>query len=226
MAIDIEQFHQTFFEESFEGMDVMESELLNLDVGAADNETINTIFRSAHSMKGGSATFGFKGIADFTPILETLLDEMRDGRRDVNKEIVDVLLESVDCLREMMSATQNQEEYDNEKIEGLKQRLNTILGQENQSIVQNKADNSAKEDEEKNLTEWNIRFSPHEHLLSTGNEPLRIFRELSRLGELSIQVDTSNIPPLSELNPESCYLSWELILKGLVNIDEINEAFE
>ena len=100
MSIDMAQFHQVFFEESFEGLDVMESGLLNLDMGDVDAEDINTIFRAAHSIKGGSATFGLSDVADYTHLMETLLDEMRDGRREVSEHSVDVLLESVDVLRE------------------------------------------------------------------------------------------------------------------------------
>jgi two-component system, chemotaxis family, sensor kinase CheA len=75
MAIDMAQFHQVFFEESFEGLDAMESGLLNLDLGAVDAEAINTIFRAAHSIKGGSGTFGFTVVSDFTHVMETLLDD-------------------------------------------------------------------------------------------------------------------------------------------------------
>ncbi len=74
MTIDLTQFHGAFFEESFEALDSMEAALLKLDVGAPDKELINTIFRVAHSIKGGSATFGFSAIASFTNSLETMLD--------------------------------------------------------------------------------------------------------------------------------------------------------
>ena len=68
MSINLEQFHQTFFEESFEGLDSMESGLLNLQAGGMDADTINTIFRAAHSIKGGSGTFGFSEVAKFTHV--------------------------------------------------------------------------------------------------------------------------------------------------------------
>ena len=83
MSIDMTQFLVTFYEESFEGLEIMESELLNLDIGAADAETINTIFRAAHSIKGGSGTFGLNAVASYTHVMETLLDEMRNGKREV-----------------------------------------------------------------------------------------------------------------------------------------------
>jgi len=112
MSIDMSQFHQVFFEECFEGLEAMESGLLNLDTGDIDSEVINTIFRGAHSIKGGSGTFGFNDVADFTHIMETLLDEMRDGRRKVTQPAIDVLLGSVDCLRTMLTSIQAEESID------------------------------------------------------------------------------------------------------------------
>lgn len=99
MTIDMSRFLDTFFEESTEGLDAMEAGLLNMHEGAVDNELINTIFRAAHSIKGGGATFGLSDLAEFTHKVETLLDEMRSDKRPVTTGAVDVLLQSVDCMR-------------------------------------------------------------------------------------------------------------------------------
>lgn len=72
MAIDLSQFRQVFIEESYEGLDNMEQALMALDINAIDSETINAIFRAAHSIKGGGATFGYSALAGFTHVLETL----------------------------------------------------------------------------------------------------------------------------------------------------------
>src|ERR1017187_10398160 len=106
MTLDLAQFHETFFEESFEALGSIEAALLKLSAGEAAAELINTIFRVAHSIKGGSATFGFADVAAFTHTLETLLDQLRSGQRQVQSNIVDVLLPSVDVLREMLTTTQ------------------------------------------------------------------------------------------------------------------------
>lgn len=103
MEIDLSQFSQVFFEESLEGLESMESELLKLDIAAPDPEAINTIFRAAHSIKGGSGTFGFNQVANYTHLLETLLDEIRDGRREMTSHHQDILLLSVDLLRDRKS---------------------------------------------------------------------------------------------------------------------------
>jgi two-component system chemotaxis sensor kinase CheA len=127
MSIDMAQFHQVFFEESFEGLDIMESGLLNLDMGDVDSEVINTIFRAAHSIKGGSGTFGFTAVSDFTHVMETLLDEMRDGRRQITQAAVDVLLGSVDCLREMLSAIQDENDIDEVSVAEHKKNPDSII---------------------------------------------------------------------------------------------------
>ena len=124
------QFHQTFFEESFEGLDIMETELLNLDIGATDIDVINTIFRAAHSIKGGSGTFGFNDVAEFTHVAETLLDEMRDGTRSVTQNAVNILLKSVDIIRGMLTALRDDGEMDAEQVASVKAELDALLGGE------------------------------------------------------------------------------------------------
>jgi two-component system chemotaxis sensor kinase CheA len=127
MAIDMKQFHQVFFEESFEGLDAMESGLLNLDLGDVNADDINTIFRAAHSIKGGSGTFGFNAVSDFTHVLETLLDEMRDGRRQATQAAINVLLGSVDCLRDMLQAIRDDSEINRNSVNQHKQALEDEL---------------------------------------------------------------------------------------------------
>ena len=90
MSVDLSQFHQVFFEESFEGLDIMESELLDMDPADVDDETVNNIFRAAHSIKGGAGTFGFMPVSEFTHVLETLLDEIRSGKRSMEPRYVDL----------------------------------------------------------------------------------------------------------------------------------------
>ena len=135
MSIDMSQFHQVFFEECFEGLEAMESGLLSLDIGDIDPEAINTIFRAAHSIKGGSGTFGFTVVAEYTHIMETLLDEMRDGRRQVTKQAVDVLLGSVDCLREMLTSIQNEEEVNAQSVAQHQTALEAELNGESLSLI-------------------------------------------------------------------------------------------
>ena len=224
MAIDMAQFHQVFFEESFEGLDVMENGLLNMDPGAVDEEEINAIFRAAHSIKGGSGTFGFTAIASFTHLMETLLDEMRDGRRQVTADAVDSLLRSVDVLREMLTATRDGGEVDQHKVEAQQHELDQILSQETESPLETDALDDAI-GSERIQEGWHIVFRPLPHMFRTGNDPLRILRELADLGNLRVEADISMIPPLASYEPEDSYLSWNLYLGSEANRAAIDDIF-
>src|SRR5690349_15297919 len=127
MTLDLTQFHDAFFEESFEALDSMEAALLKLDLGAPDSELINTIFRVAHSIKGGSATFGFSEIASFTHSLETLLDELRSNKLQVTPPTLDLLLKSVDAMRDMLRAVQTKTTIDSQRVADLQFDTEQIL---------------------------------------------------------------------------------------------------
>jgi two-component system chemotaxis sensor kinase CheA len=222
MAIDMEQFRQVYLEESFEGLEIMESGLLELDPGKADSEEINTIFRAAHSIKGGSATFGFEEVTGFTHIMETLLDQMRSGERDVNPENVDLLLRSVDCLHEMFVALKAGDPINESRVDTMQQELDQMLG-----AKQGAAPAPATEAGTATAAQgWEILFVPYAGMLKTGNEPLRILRALRELGELEVSIERDVIPALEDLQPENCALGWRLLLKGEVAQDEVAEVFE
>ncbi|PRF74904.1 chemotaxis protein CheA [Burkholderia multivorans] len=103
MTLDITQFYQTFFDEADELLAQMEQLLLNLDVGSPDAEDLAAIFRAAHSIKGGAATFGFSGLTDTTHILESLLDRARNHELTLTKEMVDAFLETKDVLSDQLA---------------------------------------------------------------------------------------------------------------------------
>ncbi len=104
--IDLSQFYQIFFEEAGENLDSMEQMLLALDLDKADDEELNAIFRCAHSIKGGAATFGFADVAELTHQMESLLDKLRRHELTPTAPMVDVLLESSDALRGLLGAHQ------------------------------------------------------------------------------------------------------------------------
>ncbi|MFZ2301986.1 MAG: chemotaxis protein CheA [Gallionella sp.] len=107
MSIDMSQFYQVFFEESAEHLESMESLLLALDLDAPDPDQLNAIFRSAHSIKGGSGTFGFNDMTEVTHILETLLDGIRKNEIKITADMVDAFLQAGDVLKGLLEAHQN-----------------------------------------------------------------------------------------------------------------------
>lgn len=102
-GIDLSQFYQVFFEEAGENLDNMEQLLLNVNVEAADDEELNAIFRCAHSIKGGAATFGFNDVAELTHIMETLLDKLRRHELQPTTQMIDILLQSGDALKGLLA---------------------------------------------------------------------------------------------------------------------------
>ncbi len=102
--MDITQFYQTFFEEADELLAEMEQLFLGLDLEAPDGEHLNAVFRAAHSIKGGAATFGFIALTDTTHLLENLLDRARHGELKLNTKMMDAFLETKDVLQKQLSA--------------------------------------------------------------------------------------------------------------------------
>jgi len=230
MSIDLDQFKQIFYEESFEGLDTMESGLLGMNDGGTDLDVVNDIFRAAHSIKGGSATFGFSALASFTHIMEGLLDEMREGKREADSDVVNILLESVDEMRSLMTAYQNNEEPDVEEMQALQEKLEKVCGME-PSPSSNTAKEASPDNADDRRLGWHIEFTPHDDLLTTGNDPSLLLSELRDLGDLTLKVDDSDLPTFSSMNPEQCYLKWSMDLlekdaESVVEEDQITEIFE
>ncbi|MGV7246429.1 Hpt domain-containing protein, partial [Caballeronia sp. M23-90] len=104
MTLDITQFYQTFFDEADELLADMEQLLLALDLANPDPEDLGAIFRAAHSIKGGAATFGFSALTETTHILESLLDRARNNELVLRRDMIDTFLETKDVLSDQLSA--------------------------------------------------------------------------------------------------------------------------
>jgi len=221
MTVDLSQFIPSFLEESFEGLELMESGLLNLEAG--DNETIHSIFRAAHSIKGGAGTFGFDSVTEFTHLVETLLDEMRDGRREVTSKDTEILLESVDCMRLLIEAARDQEDYDQDKVSKTSARLSETLGEETSADTESKSEIDSSTS---GGSGFKITFIPEHSLAKTGNDPIFLFSALAELGDLTLCANTEELPALMDIDAQELYLNWQLTLITEVDKSEIIEIFE
>ncbi|MFT7559275.1 MAG: two-component system chemotaxis sensor kinase CheA [Flavobacteriales bacterium] len=234
MTVNLEQFHQVFYEESFEGLDIMESSLMELDPNNIDDETINAIFRSAHSIKGGSATFGFSSIAEFTHVLETLLDQVRSGKRGLSSDDINLYLRSVDCMREMLGLLQSGEDGRTALADELKVAFESILTGDNNDSGANSAEESIVESAQapiasavdSPLKQWRINLSVIPTIFETGNDPLRFIRTLSEFGEYSTQCHSASLPSLAQIDHGQCYLNWEILLESTCTEEDIIKSFE
>jgi two-component system chemotaxis sensor kinase CheA len=218
-TISIAQFHKVFFEESLEGLDAMETALLALDEGG-DAELVHSIFRAAHSIKGGAATFGFPEMAAFTHEAESLLDQVREGRRAIDKVIVELMLRTVDCLRGMFDRAQNGQPLADGQSEALKQELAAAAGHSTPAAASKAVVKSAVS------SGWVIQFRPHKSMLAGGNDPLRLLRELAALGQLNVEAQFDRLPAWHALDPSECHLGWRIELTGSATREAIASVFE
>ncbi len=130
MSINMAEFHQVFFEESHEHLENMEQLLLALDLASPDPEELNTIFRAAHSIKGGSGIFGFTALTSVTHVMENLLDKTRKGNFQLTSSIIDLLLSTVDTLSHILSLYREEEQIDWQEVEYSKSQLVAALNGE------------------------------------------------------------------------------------------------
>jgi two-component system, chemotaxis family, sensor kinase CheA len=223
--MDITRFHATFFEESRENVAAMEDGLLALESGGNDIDTIHVIFRAAHSIKGGSATFGFTAIADLTHLLETLLDEARSGKRVLDSTSVSALLTSVDALRMLLTATETGGAIDQQLLQNSRTALERVLSDASPATSGTDATTQAASPAEAAPTGWKIDFAPDRGLFLSGNDPLRMLRELDELGDLKVTCRDDALPRFTELDPFEAWLAWDLELTGDVKRSAIEETF-
>jgi two-component system chemotaxis sensor kinase CheA len=224
MSNDLKRFHATFFEESREGLEVMEAGLLDLEGGRGSADTINAVFRAAHSIKGGSATFGFTKVAELTHVLETLLDELRAGKRPLTTDAMDALLASVDVLRGLLKAAEQGVPPADDGA-GIVAQLNAVLTGKATIAVGGGAKPAAAAPKPKAPDQFVIAFAPKPSMFMSGNDPLRIIRELAELGEMKVECDLSGLPAFGDLDPTQSYLKWTLTLPGSASEAVIRDAF-
>jgi len=230
MSIDLTRFHESFFTESLEGMDASEAGLLALESAKPTPERLNAIFRGIHSLKGAAASLGFNAIADFTHHVENVLDLLRHGRLLVERNTLDVLLHCVDYARQLLLAEREGKPTDTKRAEQLIESLHQIIST---------TGNNEKDDHQKSLpvtpvntttaastlSLYRIGFEPSPGFFENGNDPLRLMRVLSELGRMYAKVDLSRLPMNEEINPEYCYLAWQIELTSVKKRDEIEEVF-
>ena len=228
MALDMDQLRKVFYEECRENLEVLENQLVSMDPGSVDLETINTIFRAAHSIKGGGATFDLLDISEFTHLMEAFLDEAREGRRQLDHQIIDLLLKGGDCINDMLVAHETGTEHNTAMRTELMAKFEQLLsGEANQEKASEPAAEVNEVVADDGSSDWLIQFIPHKDIFFSGNDPVRIIKELRELGTYSsVACQVDSLPNLDIIEPEMCFLSWRITLDGTVKREHINEVFE
>jgi two-component system chemotaxis sensor kinase CheA len=229
MAVDLSRFQESFFTESAEHVETMESGLLELEQRPTDLDLLNRIFRAAHSIKGNAGMFNFTDIGGLTHKMENVLDLLRNEKMPVTPHVIDVLLRALDGLKSLLETAQGGNEADGAVIDAVEEELeacqeDTVGSQGNHAVAGQPV---AKTSQSKIWRLVKIDWIPLPELFQRGLDPAQIFKELHELGMVKVlQVRTDQIPSLDAMDPERCYLSWAVELETDVPVSQIEAVFD
>ena len=231
-----QQFRNSFREEARELLVELESVLLELNERRDDGELVGRVFRGLHTIKGSGAMFGFEDLATFTHNLENAFDEVRKGRLEVTPALVDLTLAALDQIRAMVEEGEGASAVDAAASTEILTRLRALTGIAEKAAHQPglpvdeqpgaeatpAAGESGKDVRER---AWRIHFAPGPDLMRNGADPLLLVRELGEMGRLTAEASMAGIPLLEALEPERCYVSWEMVLTTEASEDRIRDVF-
>jgi len=229
---------QTFIVECDELLSSMESALLVLEKQPQDNDSINAVFRAAHTIKGSSGMFGYSGVVAFTHVLENFLEKLRQGKFTVNSDMIAILLESGDYISELISLYTNAEKYVLD--EGIKGRGDKLLEKlakiQPGMVIESQAE---KTETLETLApagssmpgvsnpNWHISLRFSRDILKHGLDPASFINYLSETGEIKNVVTVADeVPGLDDLDGEECYLGFEISLRSDQSREAIFNVFE
>ena len=247
--MQFDEIQEIFFQECEEGLAAAEAGLLAYKNCKEDCETINTIFRAIHSIKGGSGAFGFDALQAYTHNFETVLDLARSGDLLITPALIDVLLRAFDMLSDHVTAIRGEGDAPDDKevtdilkatAEGRppeivaiedpasKQAGSTDLAFSFDDLMKSlgEAEVTAIGEHSSASSQWSLEVRPGKGALANGGEPMLLIRELLQLGAIFLDTDVSAIPTLDAYDPEEAYLGWTFTVPMRVTEAEVRDIFE
>lgn len=232
MSVDLTSFTETFLTEAEEHLATLETGLLEMETMGRDAD-VAAIFRAAHSIKGGAATFGFTAIANFTHVVESVLEHARDGDIEITAELTTELLKSLDIITALVESAREGEETIPEDMNRCLDALNAYLAAIGKAQDTSKfgdasggSNTAAESSSTKEKKYYTVNFSPKPFLPSTGSDPINILRELDGLGEDShIVCNSDALPLLEDLIPTDLFLAWDVSIFSDVQESDIADVF-
>jgi two-component system chemotaxis sensor kinase CheA len=232
--VSTDELTEIFFQEAADLLADYETGLLGLEEHPDDVEVMNRIFRTAHTLKGNAGMLGFEAIAHFTHALEDLLDKLRNGRSTVTPELVDTLLASGDVLKALVARAREGGTAPAEEVAtvaDVQRRLKALLEEKATPTppAQTPATASLSDVASARLvpSRYTIRFDAPPDLLRRGLDPSGILLQLEHMGEVErVVADASTLPNLASMDPEQCYLKWEIVLTTTRPRAEVEACFD
>jgi two-component system chemotaxis sensor kinase CheA len=215
----MDDHRSVYREEAFELLAELEAALLELENTPEDLELVGQVFRSMHTIKGSGAMFGFDDIAAFTHEIETVFDLVRDGRMSVDRDLIQTTLQACDLIRQMV----NGDPVDEDEERRIVRRFIEMApgGAPSAARPSEGQDRPASGEE----VLYRIRFRPEPHLFRSGANPMLLLDELRGMGECEAAAIQRGVPPLADLDPEACYLSWDILLQTGAGMNALKDVF-
>jgi len=225
-----DRIRRAFIDETVEILSALEAALLRLEEDPADSEAISSVFRSFHTIKGSGAMAGFDEMSGFTHEIENVYDLVRSGKITAGKSLIDVTLSACDLVREMIEAPPSNEPLfqakTNEILSTFKRLFPETAGTKKISITLPPSGlNPFLSAVTGKSTTYRIRFRPAKDIFSSGMNPVLLLNELRNMGDCSVVAHMDEIPELADLDPEACYMYWDVILTTVRDIDAIRDVF-
>jgi two-component system chemotaxis sensor kinase CheA len=222
------EIREVFFQECEEQLGELESGLLRMQDGTTDAETVNAVFRAVHSIKGGAGIFALDGLVRFAHVFETSLDAIRSGKMQAEQHVMALLLRAADVLMDLVRAARKGETVPESRTQGLVAEFKDLAAGSGAKPAAAAAPAAAAPPPAPATPKrtWIVRLTPKAALYVKANETAVLLRELLRLGEAEVEIDTSQLPGLADLDPEGAYLIWTVTLTTDRDAAAIREIFD
>jgi two-component system chemotaxis sensor kinase CheA len=222
-----DQFRESFQEEARENLQELESALLMLNESSDDLELVSRAFRALHTIKGSGSMFGFDDVAAFTHHVENAFDEVRNGKLAATPDLISLTLSASDQIKAMLDEAAGKGEADVAVSAKILADLKKLTGELDTGPAQKHSPAPAKSAESATgpASDWTLQFKPHPEFMRSGSDPLLLLRDLAQLGTLRAKADPSHVPAFDELDPEQCYVTWEIELTTAAPLIEIRNVF-
>ncbi|TFV43185.1 chemotaxis protein CheA [Bradyrhizobium niftali] len=211
---------EVFRQEASELFEVLEGALLDLGLRPDDRELVDSAFRALHTIKGSGAMFGFDKVASFTHEFETAFDRVREGEIKPTQDLISVALAAKDYIRALIEDPQSTDDVIGD---GILDDLKRFVSSD--QPVAPVAEITAAAPVESKQAGWHLYLEFESHILRNGSNPLDLLEDLCKLGPCFVVPVTDGIPFLDEMEPEDCYLKWDVKLHAVCDKDAIDDVF-
>jgi two-component system chemotaxis sensor kinase CheA len=217
-------FQEAYFDEVRELLGELEAALLAIEDDPDNPELIGQVFRALHTIKGSSGMFGHSDVAMFTHDIENVYENVRQGRIDISKGLIDLTLAASDQIK-LMTGLVEGEKAEEAKTRAIMTAAREILADLPEPSPEEAAGEASRKKVDRRAVTNRIAFTPEPDIFKYGTKIIPLLNELRRYGECVIVAREEDVPPLEDLDPELCRLSWEITLASSKSRDAIDDVF-